>query len=252
MGLIYLDETDSTNNYMQQLLLSKEKEVEEGTLVWTGFQTAGRGQSQNKWESEKDANLLFSMLLYPDFIPVTEQFLLSQITALGVVDFLSSFCELNELSIKWPNDIYWKDKKICGMLIENLLLGRSISHAILGVGINMNQAVFRGDAPNPISVRRINGKNYDLKAAANSIRNAILNRYMQLLRDEKEQIRKDYFSALYRKEGYFLYKDKGGEFSARIKEIRDTGLLVLETRTGEERTYAFKEVSFVNAESRWI
>jgi BirA family biotin operon repressor/biotin-[acetyl-CoA-carboxylase] ligase len=244
MEIIYLEETNSTNAHIQQLL-SNQKDVKEGTLVWTGFQTSGRGQNQNTWESERDANLTFSILLYPDFLPVTEQFLLSQVAALGVVDFLSSFCELQDLSIKWSNDIYWKDKKICGMLIENLLSGSSISHSILGIGININQTVFKGDAPNPVSVKQINGKTYDLDVAINSVRSAILNRYMQLLRDEKVQIRKDYLNALYRGKGYFTYKDQSGKFSACIKEIRDTGMLVLETSTGEERVYAFKEVAFV-------
>ena len=244
MGIIYLEETNSTNVYVQQLL-SNQKDLKEGTLVWTGFQTSGRGQNQNTWESERDANLTFSLLLHPDFLPVTEQFLLSQVAALGVVDFLSSFCELQDLSIKWSNDIYWKDKKICGMLIENLLSGHSISHSVLGIGININQTVFEGDAPNPVSVKQINGKTYNLNVAIGFIREAILSRYMQLLCDEKEQIRKDYVSALYRGNGYFTYKDKSGEFSARFKEIHDTGMLVLETNTGEERVYAFKEVVFV-------
>lgn len=244
MEIIYLTETNSTNTYMRQLL-SEKKEPEEGTLVWTGFQTAGRGQNQNKWESEKDANLTFSMLLSPDFLPVTGQFLLSQITALGIVDFLSSFCGLQDLSIKWSNDIYWRDKKICGMLIENILSGHSISHTILGIGINMNQITFKGDAPNPVSAKQITGENYELNLAVETVRNAILKRYMQLLRDEKEQIRKDYFESLYRGKGYFNYKDKQGEFPARIKDIYDNGLLVLETISGEERVYAFKEVAFV-------
>ena len=244
MEIIYLEETGSTNAYMRQLL-SKEKNIKEGTVVWTGFQTAGRGQNQNTWESERNANLTFSMLLYADFVPVTEQFFLSQITALGIVDFLSSYCELQDLSIKWPNDIYWQDKKIGGMLIENLLSAHSISHTILGIGINMNQITFGGDAPNPVSVRQINGKRYELDLAITFVKNAILSRYVQLLRDEKEQIRKDYFNALYRGKGYFTYKDKSGEFLARIKDIRNTGVLVLETKTGEERVYVFKEVSFV-------
>ena len=244
MEITYLKETNSTNSYIHQLLAEK-KECEEGTLVWTGFQTAGRGQSQNEWEAERGANLTFSLLLSPDFIPVTEQFLLSQVAALGVVDFLSSFCKLTDLSIKWSNDVYWKDKKICGMLIENLLSGHSITHTILGIGININQTVFKSDAPNPVSVKQITGKTYDLNEAIIAVREAILNRYMQLLRDEKAEIRKDYLDKLYRREGYFRYKDELGEFLACIKDIRDNGLLVLETENGEERGYAFKEVAFV-------
>jgi BirA family biotin operon repressor/biotin-[acetyl-CoA-carboxylase] ligase len=243
MEIIQLEETDSTNNYIRQLL-SQGNEPEEGMLVRTNFQTAGKGQGQNMWESEKGANLTFSMLLRPDFIPATQQFLLSQLTALGVTDFLASFCGLSDLSIKWPNDIYWKDRKICGILIENLLLQQTISCTILGVGINMNQTVFRSDAPNPVSAKQITGKSYDLEAAVHAVQSAILNRYMQLLRDEKEKIREDYFNKLYQKCGYFNYKDESGGFSARIVDILNDGLLVLETEAGEERTYAFKEVSF--------
>ena len=244
MKTIYLKETGSTNNHIQQFL-SEGKEIEEGTLVWTGFQSAGRGQGKNRWESERNANLTFSIALYPDFIPATEQFLLSQIAALGVIDFLSSFCGLRDLSIKWSNDIYWKDQKIGGMLIENRLSGHAISHTILGIGINMNQTIFKGDAPNPVSVKQITGRDYALDSAIIAVQKAVLNRYLQLLRDEKEQIRSDYFNSLYRRKGYFAYRDQLGEFLACIKNIRDTGHLVLETQTGEERVYAFKEVSFV-------
>jgi BirA family biotin operon repressor/biotin-[acetyl-CoA-carboxylase] ligase len=244
MEIIYLEETSSTNDYIQQLL-SENEELEEGAVVWVKCQTAGKGQGQNKWESEENKNLTFSLLLYPDFLPVAEQFLLSQITALGIFDFLRSYCGLDNLSIKWPNDIYWKDKKICGMLIENLLAGQKISHTVLGIGINVNQEEFKSDAPNPVSVRQVNGMVYNLEEALIQVRQAILNRYLQLLKDEKEQIRKDYFNNLYRKEGYYLYKDSGGEFSAKIKAIEDNGLLILETADQQERIYAFKEVSIV-------
>ena len=245
MEIIYLEETDSTNNYMKRLLAG-DKKPEEGTIVAARSQTAGRGQNKNRWESEPDKNLTFSLLLFPGVIPVNQQFLLSQITALGIVDFLSSFCRLTGLSVKWPNDIYWNDQKICGILIENLLSPYTISHTIIGVGINMNQTVFRSDAPNPVSAKQITGEEYDLNAALHSVGSAILNRYMQLLSDKKELIRNDYFSALYRRNGYFSYKDKNGLFSAHIKKIKDSGLLILETADGEERNYAFKEVEFVN------
>jgi BirA family biotin operon repressor/biotin-[acetyl-CoA-carboxylase] ligase len=243
MNIISTEELSSTNDYMQKLL-SEEKELAEGTVVWAKHQTAGRGQGQNKWESEKNKNLTFSVLLYPDFLPVTEQFLLSQLTALGIIDFLANSCALEDVTVKWPNDIYWKDKKICGMLIENRLSGHTISHTILGIGININQEQFMSDAPNPVSVKQITGKEYDLEKILLLLRESILNRYLQLLRDEKEQIRTDYFNKLYRREGYHLYKDASGEFSARIKSIKNNGILVLETDT-EERLYAFKEVSIV-------
>jgi len=244
MEIIYLEETDSTNNYMQRLLTGDKKPVE-GTIVTARTQTSGRGQYGNIWESELDKNLTFSLLLFPSVIPVAQQFLLSQMTALGIVDFLASFCQLTGLSVKWPNDIYWNDQKMGGILIENFLSPYAISHTIIGVGINMNQTFFRSDAPNPVSAKQITGEDYNLNAALHAVGNAILKRYVQLLSDKKELIRKDYFSVLYRRSGYFSYKDQSGEFSARIKEIKDSGLLVLETPSGEEREYVFKDVEFV-------
>ena len=124
--LIHISETNSTNSYLQALC-SKQQGVAAFTTVVADFQTSGRGQRGNSWESEPKKNLLFSFVLFPDFLEARRQFLISQIVSLAIKEELDSYAD--DFSIKWPNDIYWKDKKICGMLIENDLMGRNISQS---------------------------------------------------------------------------------------------------------------------------
>ena len=133
--LIHLEETDSTNKYLNELC--NKQCVEELTTITADFQTSGRGQRGNSWESEAGQNLMFSFVLYPTFLKARRQFLLSQIISLAIKEELERY--VSNISIKWPNDIYWKDKKICGMLIENDLTGVHISRSITGIGINVNQ-----------------------------------------------------------------------------------------------------------------
>ena len=149
-----------------------------------------------------------------------------------------------ECQIKWPNDIYWKDKKICGMLIENDLSGHNLYCSIIGIGINLNQAVFRGDAPNPVSLFQIIGKEVDREEVLDRFLSVFYRYYLSLLQEEYEDIRIRYQSALYRREGYHAYRDEAGEFEACIHDIESTGHLLLVLRDGSIRRYAFKEVSY--------
>ena len=129
--LIHISETNSTNSYLQTFC-AKEK-TEEFTTVAADYQTSGRGQRGNSWESEPHKNLLFSFVLFPEFLEARRQFLISQIVSLAIKEELDTYTD--DVSIKWPNDIYWKEKKICGILIENDLIGRNISRSIAGIGI---------------------------------------------------------------------------------------------------------------------
>ena len=135
--LIALDETDSTNRYISQLCNELQESVAKLTTVTAEFQTAGKGQRGNTWEAERGKNLLFSFVLYPTFLEARRQFILSQIVSLSIKEELDRWSD--EITIKWPNDIYWRDKKICGILIENDLSGHFIGRCISGVGININQ-----------------------------------------------------------------------------------------------------------------
>ena len=147
-----LDETDSTNAYIRRMLSAPQQgetdPVADQSRYWvvtTEFQSSGRGQGTNTWESERGKNLLFSVLCHPVWIPITGQFILSEAIALAIRDALAVYD--SHFTIKWPNDIYWNDKKICGILIENTLGGGHIKDCILGVGLNVNQNAFHSDAP---------------------------------------------------------------------------------------------------------
>lgn len=237
--IIRLSETGSTNNYIRQILAKRA--LPEGSLVITDFQTSGRGQAGNSWESESGKNLTFSLVIYPEVIAANEQFLISQITALSIKETLSEYVE--GIRIKWPNDIYWNDRKICGMLIENDLAGSVIHCSICGIGININQKEFHSNAPNPVSLTQITGKEYELNEVLDRFRKHFYQLYIHLLQGNKEAIRRQYQASLYRREGFHTYQDENGRFEAEIKEIEPTGHLLLRLTDGSTRRYAFKEVS---------
>ena len=238
--ILRVAETTSTNSLLRELVIKES--LAEGSAVVADFQTAGRGQIGNVWESEAGKNLMFSLVLYPTCIPANRQFLISQIAALSVKEALDLYAD--HITVKWPNDIYWKDKKICGMLIENDLSGHNLYCSIIGIGINLNQAVFRGDAPNPVSLFQIIGKEVDREEVLDRFLSLFYRYYLSLLQEKYEDIRTRYQFALYRREGYHAYRDEAGEFEACIHAIESTGHLLLALRDGSIRRYAFKEVSY--------
>lgn len=239
--MIRLVETDSTNNYLTKL--AHKQPLEELTVVTADFQTAGKGQRGNGWESEQGKNLLFSCIFYPDFLPVRKQFLLSKVIAISIKEALEQY--ITGISIKWPNDIYWHNKKICGILLENELQGNKIKHCIAGIGINVNQKEFHSPAPNPISFINITGQEQDTLVLLNTIMEQIVFYYQLLKTAAEEKINRLYAQSLYRKEGFHLYVDKNGQFTARIVEVLPEGFLILEDSAGKKRNYAFKEVQFI-------
>ncbi len=239
--IIRLKETASTNNYLREQL--QKEHLPEGSVVMADFQTGGRGQTGNSWESVAGQNLLFSIVLYSDFLLANQQFIISQLTALAVKETLDHY--IDNVSIKWPNDIYWKDKKICGMLIENDLTGQTIYCSVIGIGINVNQSVFV-NAPNPVSLYQITGKIVDKEELFERFLPIFYNYYLELLQEKDEQIKEKYFSSLYRRDGHFAYQDENGTFMAEIYSIESTGHLVLKLNNGELRRYAFKEVSYLS------
>ena len=240
MSIIYLDEVNSTNCYLSDRV--RNQQLEEGFTVAAVNQTKGKGQAGNSWEAEAGKNLTFSILFRPLTIEAQEQFIISQAVALGVADALSEFT--GDISIKWANDVYWRDRKIAGILIENTISGNRISHSIAGIGININQEKFLSDAPNPVSLKQITGIEYSLKDLLPRFRASIFERYSQMQINDTE-IRADYFKKLYRREGFYLYESAGETFEAQIKRVKPSGHLVLETKKGEELVFAFKELRFV-------
>lgn len=240
--ILHIDETVSTNSYLKEL--SSQQELSNGFTIYADFQTAGRGQRGNSWESAKGENLTFSTILLPDRLAAEDQFLISQIVSLSIKEVLAHY--VNDITIKWPNDIYWKDKKITGILIENEIQGEYLSQSILGVGINVNQQDFFSNAPNPVSLNQITGKVYDVAEVLTQIIDRLLFYNSQLVNvSAVESIREAYKKSLYRREGLYRFSDGQRIFLARIKDVEDIGLLVLETEKGEVRSYGFKEIKYL-------
>lgn len=244
--LIVLDETDSTNRYIIQYCEEQTATVPEFTTVVSDFQTAGKGQRGNSWEAEGGKNLLFSYVLYPLFLEARRQFLLSQIASLAVKEALDKL--VDGISIKWPNDVYWHDKKICGMLIENDLQGHFIGRCIPGIGINVNQEVFRSDAPNPVSLKQITGQEHDRAALLLDVLRIADGYYRRLCdggQEAADEIARRYAQALYRRDGFYPYRDAGGRFMARLVKVEPDGRFVLLDEEGRLRSYLFKEMEYL-------
>ncbi|WP_165040379.1 biotin--[acetyl-CoA-carboxylase] ligase [Dysgonomonas sp. ZJ709] len=239
--VIHLEETFSTNTYLKDLLLKQN--VEEGTIIHSDYQSAGKGQRGNNWESEHGKNLLFSIVLYPTMINANEQFIISQFISLALKDTLSKYAD--NITIKWPNDIYWKEKKICGILIGNALLENKINQSVIGIGININQERFITEVPNPVSLKKITGNSYDLKEILTELANQIQLHYRDVKEGNFNPIVQQYKDSLFRSKGYHLYHDGVMDFLAKIKDIEPSGILVLETMEGVERKFAFKEVKYI-------
>ena len=238
--LHYFAETESTNEVAKKLC-GDGKGL--GAFVVSDCQTAGKGRSGRTFCSPKGTGVYISIVYEisgnePNFD------LLSSLAGLAVRDTLFNFFDF-DCKIKWPNDIYWKDRKICGMLIENDLSGQHLYCSVVGIGLNINQEIFRSDAPNPISLTQITGKTYDREDVLACFLRIFFNYYFLLLQEKEEEIRAAYMAALYHGDGYYFYIDENGSFEARIHAIEPTGHLILQLRDGERRRYAFKEVTTV-------
>lgn len=230
--IVRIDETDSTNRWM------KHHAVDDADIVvWADYQTAGRGCGSNKWESQRGKNLLFSLLLHPADIPASRQFAVSQMVSVALCEVLEQ--HVGNVSIKWPNDIYVDNRKICGILIENSLKGSTIRNSIVGIGLNVNQTAFHSDAPNPVSLCQLVGREVD--------REELLHDFLRRLKNVscRETLCADYENRLYRRRKLAEYADKTGLFRASLQRVLPDGRLALCDLQGRERLYAFKEVQFI-------
>lgn len=242
MEIIELEETASTNSW----LAARARESSEGLTVLCRRQTAGRGQRGNSWESEPGKNITMSLLLKPAGLHPSRQFLVSQAVSVAIVTVLSRYIPGHEVSIKWPNDIYVGDRKICGILIENSITQNGINHCIVGMGINVNQTRFLSDAPNPVSMAMLTGREYPPRAVAEEIVGEILHETAAINPDDTTGLQKRYSAMLWRRDGYWPYTDNlhGERIMARIAGVAPDGILTLELAdSGGHRSFAFKEVA---------
>lgn len=255
---MYISQTYSTNT----LLRDDYPDAPHLFTIRTGYQTAGRGQAGNGWESEEGKNLLFSTLIRPDELPAARQFELSMAVSLALLRTVTALLPENEaqaVAIKWPNDLYWHDQKLAGILIENCLQGSLVGRSVCGIGLNVNQTTFAA-APNPVSLKQITGKEYEPEA--------ILQSFLAELQDAlalpPEALRENYLACLYRREGFYPYQEREVSvlptnnispeaaraenrpvFMAEIAGITAFGELVLRDREGNTHTYHYKQIRYV-------
>jgi BirA family biotin operon repressor/biotin-[acetyl-CoA-carboxylase] ligase len=239
--ILRIKETASTNDLLKDY--RQQHNPEEGFVIFTPNQTAGKGQRGNSWESESGKNITFSILFYPDFLPLNKHFLLSETVALGVRDALSEY--LPDIKIKWSNDIYFQDRKLAGILIENEITGDKITSSIAGIGVNVNQKIFSEKAPNPISLCQALKKEIEIPSLLNNLVASIRTRYQQLSKGFADAISTDYHNNLYRRTGFFPYKSGDETFFAKTDFVAPDGKLHLTTAEGERREFYFKEVGFI-------
>ena len=236
---MFIKRTNSTNTLLRELIAQGNPP----DYIYAGYQTAGRGQTGNGWESEADKNLLCSILL-----PARENlFELNIIVAVAVQRMLGE-----DFTIKWPNDIYWQDKKVAGILIENAFIGNEVKYSIAGIGLNVNQTKWQSNAPNPVSLKQIYGTDFVVEELMQEL-------YAEVKKALQEDVWNYYKAHLYRREGYWPFverevntaptmnapSDAQGQFMARIIDVIPSGEIVLEDTQGQQRKYHFKQIRYI-------
>ena len=238
--LIALESVDSTNVYA--LALIEKNSCFEGTVIVAHDQKSGKGQRGNQWISSAGENLTISIVFKPLFLRAMQQFSMTKAIALGVRDFFCLQCK-EEVKIKWPNDILISNKKMAGILIENILRGQSIHYSVAGLGINLNQTAFL-DLPQASSLKCITGVNYDLKVVMETVFSCIEKRYLQLKTDDSK-IHSEYLKNLFQFEQWTYYEIDSKHLEARIIDVTENGKLKMEMKEGSIKEFDMKELKFV-------
>jgi BirA family biotin operon repressor/biotin-[acetyl-CoA-carboxylase] ligase len=238
---IHLTAVDSTNSYASEML--RQMRPSEGTIIYTFEQNKGRGQRGNDWISEPNKNIALSLILYPSFLAPKDQFLLTKTISLAMADLMAeTLAGMNfSVKIKWPNDIYVNEKKIAGILTENVISENKIQSSVIGIGININQINFEN--LNATSFNILTDKEFQLNQIVNSLCKHIEARYLQL--KTGKSVKEEYLKYLYRFEEWKKYSTKGVTFEGKIRNVSETGKLQVELRSGDIREFDLKEISFI-------
>ena len=239
---IYFEELDSTNTYAMDMIAKTTPP--NGTCVFTDYQTAGRGQIGRYWHSEAAKNLLVSYIFYPHTLKVEDQFYLSIISGLAVRDVVSHWVE--NVKIKWPNDIYIGNKKAAGILVQNCLRGDLIRSTVVGIGLNVNEKDFPTDLPNPISLYSITGFDIEIEQVFHFVSARLEFYYLQLKNNKYAFLKNEFLNQLYRKDEWTEFTDLSGiRFSGCITGIDPQGKLQMMTDDGVVKNFGFREVGYV-------
>ncbi len=236
----YYKELGSTNDFA--LLLIQNENAPEFTVIVAESQISGRGQRNNVWESQAEKNLLFSIIIYPEHVKASKQFIISECIALAVLKVVAEYTE--NVSVKWPNDIYVGEEKISGILIENSLRGSVINSTVIGVGLNCNQAEFSKSIPNPTSLIQHTKTETPLKDVLFAVLEEFEKNY-ELSKIDLNKVHEMYNQFLYKKDELALFSDENGEFWGKIRYVNKDGIIEIEDNLSKIRTYRFKEVAFL-------
>jgi len=242
---IELQSIDSTNNYARQQIHAGL--AQHGTTIFAHEQTAGKGQRGKTWNSEKDVNIMMSVVIRPGPINLSHQFHLNACVAISVHEFFQQYAG-EDTQIKWPNDLYWQDRKAGGTLIESVVVSRESGvptweWSIVGIGININQTVFSPDLPNPVSLKQITGKSFEVISLAKELLAIFNKNFTQLTGNSFENIHRYYLEHLYKKDKRGTLKKNTRVFEAVIKSVSSSGKLIVQH--GIEEEFDFGEIEWV-------
>lgn len=238
---VHLEQIDSTNAYLQR------KQAEADIRHWVVSaeeQTAGKGMGSNGWESEVGKNLTFSLALDMEFLPAERQFLLSEAVPLGIIEVLDTLLPPEKLSIKWPNDIFFENRKLAGILINSTIKANMMDISIIGIGLNVNQMQFQDWPTHPISLKQITGKIYDLQPLLEQIAERILIKVQQL-QSSPAAIEQEYLNRLFRYRTWADYEADGKVLRLLMTGIDEFGRLQLIDEQQNAHCYEIKQIRFV-------
>lgn len=239
MRIIKLDAIDSTNTFLKEI--SSAEALEDYTVVTAKVQTKGKGRMGNEWSSKSSKNLTFSVFKYLQGITFDNQFYLSVVVALAITRALKAY-NIPKLFVKWPNDILSADKKVGGILIENVIKKNNLAYSIIGIGLNVNQIEFE-QLPRASSLKKISGQTYDLDEILQQVLIHLKHYFTLLDAGNTEALRADYESQLFRKNKPSTFENAKGElFSGFIQGISNTGSLVVLLEDAIVKEFTLNEI----------
>jgi BirA family biotin operon repressor/biotin-[acetyl-CoA-carboxylase] ligase len=243
LSIIELEKATSTNEYAINLLNSQD--IPEGTVIRALEQYAGKGQGNKTWESEPGKNLTFTLILHPVFLPPEKQFFLNEAVALGILDFTGLFISKEKKSLKWPNDIYAGNRKLGGILINNIISGMIFETSIVGIGLNINQTEFPPLIPNPVSIKLLINNDIELRSALIRLCQSVELRYRQLHNAGFKDLQDDYHKNLLGYDSWRNYLTGDQVMVGKITGVTETGRLLVQNRESQILEFDHHQIEFL-------
>ncbi len=237
-----IEQLESTNDYLWEY--ASQNQLADFFTVSTAFQSKGKGQSESIWESEKDQNILMSTLVNPHALLAENAFQISRWASVAIVSYLDNK-GIDNISIKWPNDIYIDSRKIAGILIQNSISGQMLSKSMVGIGLNVNQSTFNNSIPNPISLIQQTLTNFNITDEIDLLIKEMQTHYMWVINNPQLLI-DTYHQLLFQKEEWYNYESKGVQFKGKIKGVNQFGQLIVEKMQGNNRIFDIKDILFLH------